>query len=83
MLQSVRHGCCNIRNGLPALADDENIEPCPLPVLDIYRGHADYTHWTVFTLSGGPKLPTIIGSLGLLAGAALFCVMIWQARATG
>ena len=37
----------------------------------------------VFTLSGGPELPTIVGSLGLLAGAALFCVMIWQARATG
>jgi hypothetical protein len=35
------------------------------------------------TLSGGPELPTIIGSLGLLVGAALFCVMIWQARATG
>jgi hypothetical protein len=35
------------------------------------------------TLSGGPKLPTIIGSLGLLVGAALFCVMIRQARATG
>jgi hypothetical protein len=37
----------------------------------------------VFTLSGGPELPTIIGSLGLLVGAALFCVLIWQARATG
>jgi hypothetical protein len=37
----------------------------------------------VFTLSGGPELPTIIGSLGLLIGAALFCVMIWQARAAG
>ena len=35
----------------------------------------------VFTLSAGPELPTIIGSLGLLVGAALFCVMIWQARA--
>lgn len=34
----------------------------------------------VFTLSGGPALPTIIGSLGLLVGAGLFCVMIWQAR---
>ena len=37
----------------------------------------------VFTLSAGPELPTIIGSLGLLVGAALFCVMIWQARAAG
>jgi hypothetical protein len=37
----------------------------------------------VFTLSGGPELPTIIGSLGLLVGAALFCALIWQARATG
>lgn len=35
----------------------------------------------VFTLRGGPALPTIIGSLGLLVGAALFCVMIWRARA--
>src|SRR5579863_10152435 len=34
----------------------------------------------VFTLTGGPVLPTIIGSLGLLIGAALFCVMIWRAR---
>jgi hypothetical protein len=33
-----------------------------------------------FTLTGGPALPTIIGSLGLLIGAALFCVLIWQAR---
>ncbi|HLH48499.1 MAG TPA: hypothetical protein VKV96_04090 [Roseiarcus sp.] len=36
----------------------------------------------VFTLSGGPELPTIVGSLGLLAGAALFCVMMWRARTT-
>jgi hypothetical protein len=35
-----------------------------------------------FTLSGGPVLPTIVGSFGLLAGAALFCVMIFQARAS-
>jgi len=34
----------------------------------------------VFTLTGGPVLPTIIGSLGLVLGAALFAVMIWQAR---
>jgi hypothetical protein len=34
-----------------------------------------------FTLSGGPEAPTIVGSLGLLAGAALFCIMIFQARA--
>ena len=33
-----------------------------------------------FTLTGGPALPTIIGSLGLLIGAALFCVLIWQTR---
>jgi hypothetical protein len=32
------------------------------------------------TLSGGPELPTIIGSLGLLLGAILFFVVIWQAR---
>jgi hypothetical protein len=37
----------------------------------------------MFTLSGGPELPTIVGSGGLLVGAALFCVMIWQARAAG
>lgn len=35
----------------------------------------------VFTLKGGPVLPTIVGSFGLLIGAALFCVMIWQVRA--
>lgn len=35
-----------------------------------------------FTLSGGPVLPTIIGSLGLLLGALLFFVMIWRARNT-
>jgi hypothetical protein len=34
----------------------------------------------VFTLTGGPVLPTIVGSLGLVIGAALFCVLIWQAR---
>ena len=34
----------------------------------------------VFTLTGGPALPTIIGSLGLVIGAALFCVLIWRAR---
>jgi len=33
-----------------------------------------------FTLTGGPALPTIVGSLSLLIGAALFCVLIWQAR---
>src|SRR5271155_3637333 len=33
-----------------------------------------------FTLSGGPELPTIIGSLGLLLGASLFFVVIWRAR---
>jgi hypothetical protein len=35
-----------------------------------------------FTLSGGPVLPTMIGSLGLVLGAALFFVMIWRARNT-
>jgi hypothetical protein len=35
-----------------------------------------------FTLRGGPELPTIIGSLGLLVGAILFFVMIWRARNT-
>jgi len=35
-----------------------------------------------FTLSGGPVLPTIIGSLGLLLGATLLFVMIWRARNT-
>jgi hypothetical protein len=34
----------------------------------------------VVTLSGGPELPTILGSIGLLIGAALFCLMVWQAR---
>lgn len=34
----------------------------------------------VFTLTGGPAAPTIIGSLGLVIGAALFAVLIWQAR---
>ena len=34
----------------------------------------------VFTLTGGPALPTIIGSLGLVLGAALFALLIWQAR---
>ena len=33
-----------------------------------------------FTLSGGPELPTIIGSLGLLLGAILFFVVVWRAR---
>ena len=31
-----------------------------------------------FTLTGGPVLPTIIGSLGLLIGAGLFCTMVWR-----
>jgi len=35
-----------------------------------------------FTLSGGPELPTIIGSLGLLLGATLFFVIIWRVRHT-
>jgi len=36
-----------------------------------------------FTLTGGPLLPTILGSFGLLAGAILFCYMIWRARSVG
>jgi hypothetical protein len=35
----------------------------------------------VFTLTGGPALPIIVGSSGVLIGAVLFAVMIWQARA--
>ncbi|HEY1735092.1 MAG TPA: hypothetical protein VGG12_00455 [Methylovirgula sp.] len=35
----------------------------------------------VSTLNGGPLLPTILGSFGLLVGASLFCFMVWQARA--
>jgi hypothetical protein len=34
----------------------------------------------IFTLTGGTELPTVVGSLGLLIGAVLFCVMIWQVR---
>jgi hypothetical protein len=53
---------------------------------------APYQFWTfviatpitllglVFTLTGGPVLPTIVGSLGVLAGAALFCFMVWRLR---
>jgi hypothetical protein len=37
----------------------------------------------VFTLKGGPVMPTILGSFGLLAGAILFCLMVWQARDAG
>ena len=37
----------------------------------------------VFTLSGGPELPTIVGSLGLLVGSILFWVILWQARKAG
>jgi hypothetical protein len=32
----------------------------------------------IFALTGGPELPTILGSVGVLAGAILFCVMVWQ-----
>ncbi len=35
------------------------------------------------TLSGGPELPTILGSLGLLLGAILFFVVLWRARNAG
>ena len=31
-----------------------------------------------FTLTGGPELPTILASFGLLIGAAMFCLMIWR-----
>jgi len=33
-----------------------------------------------FTVMNGPELPTIIGSIAVLAGAALFAVMIWTER---
>jgi hypothetical protein len=33
-----------------------------------------------FTLTDGPVLPTIVGSFGVLIGAALFAVMIWMER---
>jgi hypothetical protein len=36
---------CDIRNGLPELAFDENVEHRPLPVLDIRVGHASYADW--------------------------------------
>jgi hypothetical protein len=36
----------------------------------------------VFTVSGGPVIPTILGSLGLLIGAVLFSAMVWQVWAT-
>lgn len=31
-------------------------------------------------ISGGGELLTILGSVGVLAGAALFCAMAWSAR---
>jgi hypothetical protein len=34
----------------------------------------------VFTVTGGPILPTILGSIGVFVGAALFCLMVWRAR---
>jgi hypothetical protein len=33
-----------------------------------------------FTITGGPELPTIVGSIAILIGAALFAVMIWMER---
>jgi len=33
-----------------------------------------------FTVMNGPELPTIIGSIAVLIGAALFAVMIWTER---
>jgi hypothetical protein len=35
-----------------------------------------------FTLQGGPAAPTIVGSLGLLIGAALFSLLVWTRAAT-
>lgn len=35
-----------------------------------------------FTLTGGPAMPTIVGSLGILLGAILFLVVLWRARKT-
>ncbi len=34
----------------------------------------------VFTLTGGPVLPTILGSTGVLVGAALFFLMVSRLR---
>jgi hypothetical protein len=34
----------------------------------------------VFTLTGGPALPTILGSIGVFVGAALFFVMVSRLR---
>jgi len=31
-----------------------------------------------FTLKGGVEAPTILGSLGLIVGAGLFCFMVWR-----
>ena len=36
----------------------------------------------VFTLTGVPVLPTIIGSCGVLTGAALFAFIVWQSWAS-
>ena len=36
----------------------------------------------MFTLTGGPVLPTIIGSCGVLIGAALFAVIVWRSWAS-
>jgi hypothetical protein len=33
------------------------------------------------TLGGGTQVPTIIGSIGVLLGAALFAVIVWRAWA--
>ncbi|THD48987.1 MAG: cytochrome-c oxidase [Bradyrhizobium sp.] len=33
-----------------------------------------------FTVTGGPELPTIVGSIAILIGAVLFAVMIWMER---
>ena len=36
-----------------------------------------------FTVTGGPELPTIVGSIAVFIGAALFAVMIWNERFAG
>jgi hypothetical protein len=43
----------------------------PLTLLGLY-----------FTLTGGPELPTIVGSFALLLGALLFFVILFRARNT-
>ena len=58
-------------SGLASLQFWLFVSATPITLLGLY-----------FTLSGGPVLPTIIGSLGLLLGAILFFVIIWRTRNT-